>query len=121
MSLPFWKMKTLSEMSKDEWETLCDGCGKCCLVKLEDEDTGLRLETDIACKLFDGETCRCKDYRNRKAKVPDCVVLTPQSVLQLPWIPKPAPTASSPRARNSMTGTRWSAATRCRPTRPACQ
>lgn len=88
MSLPFWKMKTLSEMSKEEWESLCDGCGKCCLIKLEDEDTGLRLGTDIACKLFDGETCRCKDYTNRKAKVPDCVVLTPQSVKSLPWIPK---------------------------------
>ncbi|MDM7985687.1 MAG: YcgN family cysteine cluster protein [Maricaulis sp.] len=88
MTLPFWKMKTLSEMTRDEWESLCDGCGKCCLIKLEDEDTGLRLETDVSCKLFNPSTCRCKQYELRKTVVPDCVVLTPTSVHELPWIPK---------------------------------
>lgn len=88
MSQPFWKMKSLSDMTREEWESLCDGCGKCCLVKLEDEDTGLLLDTDISCKLFDGSTCRCKDYDNRHATVPDCVVLTPAKVRTLPWIPK---------------------------------
>lgn len=88
MSLPFWKMKTLSEMTRDEWESLCDGCGKCCLIKLEDEDSGLHLDTDISCKLFNPKTCRCKQYTLRKTVVPDCVVLTPTNVHELPWIPR---------------------------------
>ena len=88
MSLPFWKMKSLSEFTRDEWESLCDGCGKCCLIKLEDEDTGIHLDTDISCKLFNPNTCRCKQYALRKTIVPDCVVLTPENVLSLPWIPK---------------------------------
>lgn len=88
MSLPFWKVKTLSEMSREEWESLCDGCGKCCLIKLEDEDTGLRLDTDVACELFDGSTCRCRNYEQRKRIVPDCVILTARTIPQLPWIPK---------------------------------
>lgn len=88
MSEPFWKMKSLSDMSREEWESLCDGCGKCCLVKLEDEDTGLLLDTDISCKLLDGATCRCRDYDNRHATVPDCVVLTPEKVLDIRWIPR---------------------------------
>lgn len=88
MPQPFWKMKTLAEMSPQEWETLCDGCGKCCLIKLVDEDTEQRFDTDIHCKLLDGSTCRCSDYANRKARVPDCVVLTPESIPELDWIPK---------------------------------
>lgn len=88
MSQPFWKMKSLAEMTRDEWESLCDGCGKCCIVKLEDEDTGILLDTDISCKLLDGSTCRCKDYSNRHASVPDCVVLTPDNITQIPWIPQ---------------------------------
>ena len=88
MTAPFWKLKSLEDMTRQEWESLCDGCGKCCLVQLEDEDTGMRLTTDIACRLFDPETCRCKDYANRKAKVDDCVILTPDNVRQLDWMPK---------------------------------
>lgn len=88
MSQPFWKMKSLAQMNRQEWESLCDGCGKCCIIKLEDEDTGILLDTDISCKLLDGSTCRCKDYANRHASVPDCVVLTPENILEIPWIPK---------------------------------
>lgn len=88
MSQPFWKMKSLAQMTTREWESLCDHCGKCCLIKLEDEDTGLLLNTDIACKLYDCEKGGCQDYFQRKKQVPDCVVLKPDTVLTLPWIPK---------------------------------
>jgi uncharacterized protein len=84
---PFWKTKTLSEMTKPEWESLCDGCGRCCLNKLEDEDTGEYLYTRAACKLLDIGTCQCTDYINRAKKVPDCVTLTPANVPQLGWLP----------------------------------
>lgn len=88
MSEPFWKTKTLAEMSEAEWESLCDGCGKCCLVGLEDEDTGEIYLTDVACKLLDGDACRCSDYPNRQKLVGDCVKLTPQNVPELHWLPK---------------------------------
>ena len=84
---PFWKTKTLGAMSRAEWESLCDGCGRCCLVKLEDEDTGRILATDIGCRLFDAGTCRCRDYENRSQTVPDCVTLTPDEVRTLSWLP----------------------------------
>ena len=84
---PFWRRKTLEEMSPQEWESLCDGCGRCCLVKLEDEETGRIHATDVACKLFDAGSCRCSDYENRQAQVPDCVKLTPASVRALSWLP----------------------------------
>jgi len=84
---PFWRRKTLSQMSQREWESLCDGCGRCCLNKLEDIDTGQTVFTDVACKLLDSEACRCRDYANRRAKVPDCVKLTPRNVRQIPWLP----------------------------------
>ncbi|WP_439496959.1 YcgN family cysteine cluster protein [Bosea sp. (in: a-proteobacteria)] len=84
---PFWRSKTLDEMSPQEWESLCDGCGRCCLVKLEDEDTGRIHATDIGCRLFDAGACRCKDYSARSTKVPDCVTLTPEAVRTLPWLP----------------------------------
>lgn len=83
----FWKTKTLAEMSRSEWEQLCDGCGRCCLNKLEDEDTGEFLYTKAACKLLDLKTCRCSDYENRASRVPDCVTLTPENVPRLGWLP----------------------------------
>lgn len=87
-SVPFWKRKTLEQMTESEWESLCDGCGRCCLVKLEDEDTGDILYTDVACTLFNPETCRCRDYVNRQKRVPDCIRLTPREVRTLPWLPQ---------------------------------
>lgn len=85
--VPFWRTKTLEAMTKTEWESLCDGCGRCCLVKLEDEDTGAIHLTDVGCMLLDARTCRCRDYRRRQAKVPDCVKLTPEAVRSLSWLP----------------------------------
>lgn len=84
---PFWKTKTLAEMSTAEWESLCDGCGKCCMSKLEDEDTGEIYWTTIACRLFDGESCRCRDYENRLSVVSDCVGLTSSNVSTISWLP----------------------------------
>jgi uncharacterized cysteine cluster protein YcgN (CxxCxxCC family) len=84
---PFWRRKTLEQMTHQEWESLCDGCGKCCLLKLEDEDTEEICHTDVACRLLDLESCRCRDYRHRKKIVSDCVVLTPRNVTALRWMP----------------------------------
>jgi uncharacterized protein len=84
---PFWKAKALRDMSKAEWESLCDGCGRCCLNKLEDEDTGEYLYTRAACKLLDLKTCQCTDYPNRAKVVPDCVQLTAKNVGELGWLP----------------------------------
>ena len=86
--LPFWKTKALAEMSKKEWESLCDCCGKCCCIRLEDEDTAAIYITDVVCKLFDPKSCRCTDYPNRSVKVPDCVTLTPDNVDKLHWMPQ---------------------------------
>jgi len=85
---PFWQEKTLEEMSPREWESLCDGCARCCLVKLEDEDTGEIHGTDVGCTLLDAGTCRCRDYRNRQRQVSDCVRLTPARVRRLSWLPQ---------------------------------
>ena len=74
-------------MNREEWEALCDGCGKCCLVKLEDQDTGEISFTDVACKLLDCSSCRCTDYENRVAHVPDCVKLSAKVVHELQWMP----------------------------------
>ncbi|HZZ61212.1 MAG TPA: YcgN family cysteine cluster protein [Roseiarcus sp.] len=84
---PFWRTKTLDEMDRDEWESLCDGCARCCLVKLEDEDTGDIHFTDIGCRLLDAKTCRCRDYARRNRRVPDCVRLSPSVVRALTWLP----------------------------------
>ena len=84
---PFWQTKTLSEMTDSEWESLCDGCGLCCLNKLEDWDTGEVVWTSIRCQLLDDQTCRCKDYENRQATVPDCIRLTVKSVGEIGWLP----------------------------------
>lgn len=84
---PFWKRKKLHEMSGPEWESLCDGCGKCCLNKLEHESTGQILYTDVACRLLDLETCRCTSYEDRQRFVPDCRRLTPQNVGTISWLP----------------------------------
>jgi uncharacterized cysteine cluster protein YcgN (CxxCxxCC family) len=84
---PFWRTKTLEQMNPQEWESLCDGCGRCCLNKLEEEDTGTIFYTDVGCRLFDEGTCRCKDYENRQAIVEDCLQLTPQVVPHTPWLP----------------------------------
>src|SRR5690606_3771318 len=84
---PIWKTKSLAEMTQSEWESLCDGCGKCCLLKLEYEDTGAVEYTDVACRLLDPESCRCRSYRLRKALVEDCVRLTPDMVGRLSWLP----------------------------------
>lgn len=87
MSRPFWTEKTLEDLSPQEWEQLCDGCGKCCLAKLEDEDSGEIYWTSVGCRLFDGDLCRCRDYPNRLREVPDCVGLTAEKVRSIPWLP----------------------------------
>lgn len=84
---PFWKVKSLDEMTSGEWESLCDGCARCCLNKLEDWDTGEIVWTRVACTLLDSDSCRCKDYGNRAATVPDCIQLTPSEVRTLTWLP----------------------------------
>lgn len=86
-TLPFWRAKPLESLNESEWESLCDGCGRCCLVKLEDAEDGDIYVTDVACKLFDGDRCRCADYANRQTLVPDCVKLDAAAVRALPWLP----------------------------------
>lgn len=85
---PFWLRKTLDTLTRAEWESLCDGCGKCCVNKLEDEDTGEVFQTNVACTLLDPFSCRCRDYKNRKTIVPECIRLTPKRVLHLDWLPE---------------------------------
>ncbi len=82
----YWE-KPLESLTAPEWESLCDGCGRCCLVKLEDEDTGRVYFTDVACRLLDVETCRCSDYVHRRRKVRDCLKLTPDLAGSLHWLP----------------------------------
>ncbi|ABL71730.1 MULTISPECIES: YcgN family cysteine cluster protein [Paracoccus] len=80
----FWELP-LARLDKEEWEALCDGCGKCCLNKIEYEDTGELAFTRVACRLLDGQTCQCSSYHNRHDFVPDCVVLTPKKLKEIAW------------------------------------
>ena len=82
----FWELP-LAQLTRAEWEALCDGCGQCCLHKLEDEDTGEVHFTNVACRLLDTATAQCKDYRNRLAHVPDCLRLTPAKIAAYQWLP----------------------------------
>lgn len=84
---PFWKTKTLAEMTSVEWESLCDGCGLCCLNKLEDWDSGEVVFTSVACQLLDGQSCQCSDYPNRFDTVPDCIQLNVKMVDEIGWLP----------------------------------
>lgn len=85
---PFWKTKSLEDMSPAEWESLCDGCARCCMVKLEDEDTGEIHLTRLSCRLLAVKTCRCGQYENRFEKMPDCVAITRESIGKIRWLPK---------------------------------
>lgn len=85
--VPFWKHKTLRELDDAEWESLCDGCGRCCLNKVQYEDTGEMIWTDIACKLLDPVSCRCSNYADRQKHVDDCIRLTVEEVETLTWLP----------------------------------
>jgi uncharacterized cysteine cluster protein YcgN (CxxCxxCC family) len=87
MSARFWEDVPLAELDRGQWEALCDGCGKCCLHKLEDEETGELFATNVACRLLDRATAQCSDYRHRRAFVPDCVRLTPGNVSEIDWLP----------------------------------
>lgn len=84
---PFWKTKTLEEMSQGEWESLCDGCARCCLVKLEDEESGEIHLTRLACRLLSVKSCRCTKYARRFELMSDCVALTPGKIRKIKWLP----------------------------------
>lgn len=85
---PFWETKALNELSPDEWESLCDGCGKCCLVKLEDEDDGEIYYTNVACRYLNTSSCRCTTYPDRLEKVPQCVNLTADNINEFHYMPE---------------------------------
>jgi uncharacterized cysteine cluster protein YcgN (CxxCxxCC family) len=86
-SVPFWKAKKLEEMSRDEWEALCDGCARCCMVKLEDDDTSEIHLTRLACSMLTVKTCRCSNYPERFSLMPDCIDVTVEKVRELKWLP----------------------------------
>jgi uncharacterized protein len=84
---PFWRSKPLDAMTREEWESLCDGCGRCCLHKLRDEETNELSFTNVSCRLLDLESCQCRNYENRRLRVPDCVALTPAALAEIDWLP----------------------------------
>ncbi len=84
----FWENKKLEEFTPEEWDALCDGCGKCCLCKLQDDKTGKVFYTNVACRLLNISTCRCTDYENRKEQVEGCAILTPRNVRAFHWLPE---------------------------------
>lgn len=84
----FWERFDLEELTAAEWEALCDGCGQCCLLKFQDEESGDLAVLGVACELLDIQSCRCSDYANRQAQVPDCVRLTPARIDEFRWLPK---------------------------------
>ncbi|MGG7566615.1 YcgN family cysteine cluster protein [Rhodovulum sp. DZ06] len=89
LSPGYWRRKSLDDMNRAEWEALCDGCGRCCLLKLEDEDTEEVMYTSVHCRLYDPDTCRCGNYAHRKRLVPGCVQLTPDTIeASAPWMPE---------------------------------
>jgi len=85
--LPFWKTKPLDQLSREEWESLCDGCARCCLIKLQDEDTDEIFYTDVVCRYLDQAHCQCTVYENRTALVPTCLTLAPGMIENLHWAP----------------------------------
>lgn len=85
---PFWQTKPLTEMSQQEWESLCDGCARCCLVKIQYMDSDEVFYTDLACNLLDTHACRCTNYARRAELNPACVILTPEKIPELSWMPK---------------------------------
>lgn len=88
MKKPFWKIKALQDMTYRQWEALCDGCGRCCLHKLEDADTKEILYTSVSCRLLDTISCRCMDYKNRKTRKKECLFLTPDNIEEITWLPR---------------------------------
>ena len=84
----FWETKNLIDMNENEWESLCDKCGKCCVIKLEDFDTQEVHYTNVSCKLLCEKSASCKDYKNRKSIVSDCIILSPDNLKDLKWMPE---------------------------------
>jgi uncharacterized cysteine cluster protein YcgN (CxxCxxCC family) len=84
---PFWKVKKMAEMTRAEWESLCDGCARCCLEKLLDEETGLTAFTSVTCSFLDTWTCRCTAYTDRITQVPECIIMTPGMLDSIKWLP----------------------------------
>ena len=87
MAEPFWRTKTLAAMSSEEWESLCDGCGRCCVLKVQDDDTGEVFHSSIVCELFELDHCRCSRYPERVELIDDCVVLDAKTVHEYTWLP----------------------------------